>query len=244
MTRVAASSIVACRRHTGRGDTEHRRADDGPPLSERRRGRGGHRGDGRAGIGQDLSGDAVESGEVGDRVHHRDVARAHVGPRVARGDRRGEQLRNSDREPCHRRSHDGRASGASQPGYAVQPALRAEAFDDTGCAATHRLYRRSAVPPLGQCSEVCARRDGNLLSCDVRNEKRLAEDACVHDDDVDARLRHAVAQVRVLVAFRVERPQKDDRGAASNASLLVDGRRYTSARHVPSELVRRRARRG
>jgi len=88
-------------------------------------------------------------------------------------------------------------------------------------AAAHHLDRPGAISCVGECLHIFARGRSDVLPRDVGDEPRLAEDARVDNDDVGARLCYAVAKVRVLVAFRIERTEQDDRGAALNVKLLV-----------------------
>ena len=61
----------------------------------------------------------------------------------------------------------------------------------------------------------------DLVARDVGRRQRLAEDARVEQQHVDAVLAHAVAQERVLVALRVERAEQDDGG--HQASVWASG---------------------
>ena len=100
--------------HAGCGDTEHGDAD-------RRfvRGHGGGRGRHHAGdrmrrIGKHDARDAVEPGEIGHRIHHRDVAGPDIGSDVARSDGRDHELRHADGQRPHSRCHEGRAAGSAE----------------------------------------------------------------------------------------------------------------------------------
>ena len=95
-----------------RRDPEHRQPDERPVVHPV----GGvgvgdavtdHAGECVGGVAEHLTRDPVEAGDVGDRVHHRDVGRADVHADVTRGDRRHHHLRHTDRQGAHRWCHEG-----------------------------------------------------------------------------------------------------------------------------------------
>ena len=77
-----------------------------------------HPGECVGGVAEHLTRDPVEAGDVGDRVHHRDVGRTDVHADVTRRDRRHHHLRHADREGAHRRRDErrtARSAGADDP---------------------------------------------------------------------------------------------------------------------------------
>ena len=110
---------------------------------------------------------------------------------------------------------DGGAARPAECTDRVETTLGVQSSNDLRSAAAHRLDRSGAIASVGERLHVLPRRSRDLLPRDVGHEPRHAEDARVDDHDLDARLGHAVAHVRVLVALRVERPEEDDRCAAS-----------------------------
>ena len=97
-----------------RGDAEHRQPDARAGL-RRWPAPGGPTmpGEGVGGVAEHLSRDAVEPGDVGDRVHHRDVGGADVRRDVARRDRRHHHLRHADGQGPHRRGDQRGAAGSA-----------------------------------------------------------------------------------------------------------------------------------
>ena len=100
---------------------------------------------------------------------------------------------------------------------ASKPALGVEPQHDLRRSAGHRLDRRAPVARVGERLHVGAGRRCHLLPRHVRLGERLAEDAGVDQQHVDPALADAVAEVRVLLALRVQRPdEQDGRAPLSN----------------------------
>ena len=84
-----------------------------------------HAGQRVRGVGQHLLADAVDALHVGDRIHHADVARADVGPRVAAGHGRDHHLGHADRQRAHRLRRQRGAARAAGRDDAAEVAPRA-----------------------------------------------------------------------------------------------------------------------
>ena len=178
------------------------------------------------------------AGDVDDRVGHRDVDGADVRARVARGDRRDDQLRHADRQVAHRLRRDRRVARAADRGDAVQPALGVQPREHRGRAAPHRVDRRAAVAGAPR-----ARRDrrpparGDLLARHVGLDLRLAEHAGSRRAATSTPAsRDPVAQEAVLDALRVERADEDD-GAPSARRSTPRKRRWRSGSAASSAAV-------
>ena len=82
--------------------------------------------------------------------------------------------------------------------------------DDRGCAASHRLDRRTPVAGSGERLDV--RADSRATSSRVTSaaRERVADDACVDEHDVHPVLAESIGEVRVLLAFGIERSDEYD----------------------------------
>ena len=126
----------------GRGDAEHRGGDEGAVglrIAELRiadsdgsselhhpRHRGG-------GFAQNRAADAVDAGDIDDRVEHQDVFVADLGPHLAGGERADHQLGHAERQRPHRGRADGRAGRAAEA---------EDAFDLSGAHRPRGCARR------------------------------------------------------------------------------------------------------
>jgi hypothetical protein len=81
-----------------------------------------------------------------------------------------------------------------------------EASDDLGGPAPHDLDGSGAIASVSERLDVLPCGCGHVRTRDVRDEPRHPENPGVDDDHVGAGLEHEIANERVLVAFRVERP--------------------------------------
>ena len=96
---------------------------------------------------------------------------------------------------------------------ASKPALGMEPQHDLRRAAGHRLDRRAPVARVRERLDVRACRGRHLLAGHVGLGERLAEDARVDQQHIHPALADAVAEVGVLLALRVQRPDQEDRRA-------------------------------
>ena len=119
----------------------------------------------------------------------------------------------ADRQVAHRLRGDRRVARAADGGRAVEAALGVQAREHRRRAAPHGVDRRAAVGGAHELGVVGAAARARpprapTSGCDLR----LAEDAGVDEQDVDAGLAQAVAQEAVLDALRVQRADEDDGG--------------------------------
>jgi hypothetical protein len=164
-------------------------------------------------VREDPRRDAVDAGDVNDRVHHRHVRRADVGARIARRDRGDHQLRHTDWKRPHRARGNTRAAGTAERTDGVESALGVEPTYNCCCTAAHRLDGRGAIASVGERLHVRPGRRRHLLASHVVLDQRLAEDAGVDNQHVGALLADAIGEEPVLPPLRVERPDQDNNAA-------------------------------
>jgi hypothetical protein len=109
-----------------------------------------------------------------------------------------ETIRHADGQRLHGPSRDRRVARAAGGENAVDPALRVEPFGERGRGLGHLRDRRAAVGGRDARGDLVARDVG------LAPVRRLPR-SHVGDQHVDARGLQPLAQVRVLVAFGVER---------------------------------------
>ena len=90
--------------------------------------------------------------------------------------------------------------------------------DGTG-AALHHVDGSAAIAARAQCGQLGATRGRDLRGRDVRHERRVAQDSDVDDEDLMALRTKPITHVRVLVTFRIERPD-EQHGAIGHHSAL------------------------
>ena len=143
--------------------------------------------------------DAVDALHVGDGVHHADVARPDVGPRVAAGHRRHHDLGHAHRQGPHGRGGECGAARAAGRDQAAQVAPREHVALEGG---GHRADGAAAVAaeharfPLRVVARHLARRHAG--------GGRLAGGREVHRHHAQAELLQAQPQVVQLAALGVE----------------------------------------
>ena len=164
-----------------------------------------------AALARILRRDRVDAGDVGDRRHQRDVDAADVVARVARGHRRDHDLRHAHRQGLHRVRRDRSVAGPARGEYALDAAFVVQTLGQGRGRVGHLRDRRSSVAGVGQRAHVDTGLGADLVACDVRCAARRTEHADVSEQRVHAGHLQAVAQVRVLVALRVERPDQQYR---------------------------------
>ena len=173
--------------------------------------------DGAGGVRQYGAREAVEAGNVYDRIQHGHVFGADIGRNVAGGDGRGQYLRYPDRQRAHRRRPDGGAGRATQPNDAIKPAIGPELGGDDGGAARHRGNRRAAISPVAQGRQRGAPGLGDGGRAHVGRKPRLTDHTGVdHDRPVAAR-DDDVAHEAGLVRLGIER--REQRNTLSGGSL-------------------------
>ena len=119
------------------------------------------------GVRHDLRRDPVDASDVDDRVHHRDVDGADVGPRVSRGERWRPSASVRRPEVPASPLDERRVARAAESEDAVEASFAVQTRDDRSCAARHGLDRGPAVARRGELSDVDARRGGDLLPREV-----------------------------------------------------------------------------
>jgi hypothetical protein len=163
--------------------------------------------------------DRVQPQDVDHRVHHDDVALADEGAEGAASRRAGgdDELRHADWERVHRGRAEQRPLRAAEAEHAVDPTFEPEPQADRAHAFEHQLHRRAAAPGGPDPLEVVARLLGDLLPADVGLRAGLAEDPGVDHDGARPERRQPFADVRDLVALRVERADERDPGRVRHA---------------------------
>ena len=182
-------------------------------LVERRHRRARHARDRAGGVGHDPRRDAVDAGDVDDRVHHRHVDRADVRA-ACRPTRRVETISFGTPTGSARIARAAIDEPPEPPSarIAVEPALARAASSTTASAPSAiAVDRRAAVAGSGERGDVGAGGARDLVARDVRLDADRLVHAGVDDQHVDAVLEQAFAQERVLGALRVERAEEDDR---------------------------------
>ena len=99
------------------------------------------------------------------------------------------------------------------PPSAMMPSSRPSAcssFTTSSAPAAIAVDRGAAVAGRRERADVSACRARDLVVRDVRLDADRLVDARVDDEHLDPALAKPVAQERVLVALRVERPEQDD----------------------------------
>ncbi len=185
--------------HARRRDAEHRQADR--RLRRRRfvRGVRDHPGERMRGVREHLLADAVDALHVGDRVHHADVARADVGPRVAAGHRRDHHLRAADRQRAHALRRHRRAAGSARADDAAEVAAR----DDVALERErHRRGRGAAV--VAEYRRFALRMVARDLARVHARGRGLARGREIDRDDAQAETIQALAHEEKLAALGVE----------------------------------------
>ena len=215
--------------HARRRHAEHRRPNQRPPLPALGHGRLGHSRNRAGRVREDALRDPVQAGDVHDRIGHRDVGRADVRARVARRERRDDQLRHAHREHPHGLRGDRGVAGAADREDPVEPAVGVEPGHDVRRPAPHRVDGGAAVARVPKRGHVGARRGCDLVLRHVGVGERL-EDARVDQHDVDVQLLQPRPQVLELLALRVERAQEDNGCHARDPTAAVPVARLDSSR--------------
>jgi hypothetical protein len=170
-----------------------------------------HTDDGRGGVAEHRAGDAVDPGDVDDRVHQRDVDLADVGRHVARGHRGDQQLGHAHRQRLQGPGGHRRSAGAADRQQPVEAALVQEAPGDDRRPLRHGGHRGAAVAGVAQRPEVAPGRLGHLLGGDISQVGPVGERADVDHHGLAARVPDLVAEPAQLVGLGVQGSQQHDR---------------------------------
>ena len=207
-------------RHQGCGDTEHRQSDRWEVVPAGRYRVGDHAGHRVGGIAEHLPRDAVEAGDVGDRVHHGDVGGADVRSDVRRCHGRHHQLGDPDGERPH--------GGGDERG-----APRSARADDAGELAgvgdhvsRQRLrHRRDRFAPVGRPDRLGAvgMVRGDVVGGDVGG-RHVSGRADVDEDRLRAGRADDVGDVLEFGVFGVTRSDDEHRLMAAMGHDVSSGR--------------------
>ncbi len=196
---VGVLETLGHRLDAGRRDAEHRQADRGLGVGRGGHGVGDHAGQGVCGIGQDLLADPVDPLDVGDRIHHADVARADVGPGVAARHGRDHHLGHAHGEGAHALRCQRRAARAAGGDQATEVA---PGLDEGFEGERHRRHRIAAVAAEdGRFAlRMMARHLARMDAC----RRGLAGGREIDGDDPQPKPLEALAQEEELAALGVE----------------------------------------
>ncbi len=220
--------------HQRSGDAEHRQSDRWEVIPAGRYRIGDHAGHRVGRIAEHVPRDAVEAGDVGDRVHHGDVGGTDVRCDVRRCHRRHHQLRDPDGEGPHGRGDE-------------RGTARSACADDAGelsgvCdhVSRQRLrHRRDRFAPVRRPDRVGAvgMVRGDVVGGDVSG-RRVSGGADVDEDRLRAGRTDDVGDVLEFGVFGVTRPDDEHRGHDVSSGRPV-GRR--PGRVCPERRARRAA---
>ena len=122
-------------------------------------------------VAQHPSRDAIQAGEIGDRIQHADIAGADIGGNVTRRHARDHHFRQTDRQLLHGRRDDGGAAGAAQAKQGGDIAARQDKAFESGRHGGDRLAAAGAEDRAGARRMVAS----DLFWADIgRGVKRQA----------------------------------------------------------------------
>ncbi len=161
---------------------EHRRRDE-RLVDGVRHPRVDHPADGAGRLDEDPAADPVQTADVHDRRHHRDVFHADEPAHVAARERGHHELRNAEWERAHRGGPYRGARTAAQAEHAGDPTFRVQPEDHGARAFHHRRDGVAAVRLGDERRDGRAAGRGHFVARDVCRERGLTEHAGIDDED-------------------------------------------------------------
>src|SRR6185295_1427524 len=192
-------------RHAPRGYSEHGEADRRFALRIRRRVHG-HPGYRMSGIAQHDAADTVQPRDIGNRVHHGDVAGPDELADIARGERRDHQLRQANWQRAHARGDDRSAPAAAE---ADDSGNVAAASNESGECLAHPFDCRAPVVAAEHELRAVRVKAGHFRCRDVHGDLRRSG-ADVYQDRRGACRVYQRLDVLQLLAFGISRADDVD----------------------------------
>jgi hypothetical protein len=210
--------------------TEHRGGDQrlvgcrgtGASMGDLCAGERDHASHGSGGFGEDLAADAVDPGDVDDRVQHHDVFAADVGTRLPRCQSADHQLGDAQRQRSHGGCPDCRSGRTTECQHAVDFSASVRGRDEIRGTDGGGCHRLAAIVLLAQSGQRSSALVEEIFPTDIGRDGRFTETSRIDHASADAVVVKQVSHECDLVAFGVERSEKVNRHYLRPAAMGVN----------------------